>query len=210
MRKKPNKPTEPYGYISFGRDGTVRKGIFQLSHEKDAQESDVMEIFRNGVNNLSSNLNIVSFSKLPESDHDFRLATSKGPIAVQLTELVEQDYTTRISKEQYKSADYPCVIQKGSGEVILAVDPERLRISLKRCVERKLEKHYAKPSSEMLWLVIFCTSPFLAPEYFEGGKLKISAALVEVRRYLGTVNCVFDEIWYTNLQTAPIRIWPDL
>lgn len=210
MKRKHRKPTEPFGYLAFGKNGTVRKHMSQLPDEKEPQEIAVMQRFVEGVSSLRSDLTICSFAPLPEADHDFRLITSKGDVTVQLTELVERDYAKTIAKEEYKIENYQLYIQKEYGAMPLAVDPQRLRTSLKRSIEKKVEKHYAKTSPEVWWLVIFCTSPYVRTEYFESGQPKVSDVLVEAREYLRTVpNCVFDEIWYANPLTRPVRIWPE-
>jgi hypothetical protein len=94
--------------------------------------------------------------------------------------------------------------------MIPCADIHCLQNCLRCAIEWKLEKLYAKSDSETLWLVVFCTSTYLQPEYYEGGRLRVSAALIEARKYLQALpNCVFDEIWYTNLLTRPVRIWPE-
>jgi len=210
MKRKPKKPTEPFGYISFGKNGAVSKHMFELSQEKEEQEIGAVEKFIDGINQLSDYPNVNGFDKLPEADHDFTLDTSAGSITVQLTELVERDYAKPISKQEYNEGKYHDFIQKAPGMTPWAVNTHCLQNYLRRAIERKLEKLYAKPDSDALWLVVFCTSTYLQTEYYEGGRLRVSAALIEARKYLQTLpNCVFDEIWYTNLLTRPVRIWPE-
>ncbi len=38
----PKKPTSPYGYISFSKDGKVQKHISTLSQDKTIQEKQVV------------------------------------------------------------------------------------------------------------------------------------------------------------------------
>jgi hypothetical protein len=210
MKRKPKKPTEPFGYISFGKNGAVSKHIFELSHEKEDQEIGAVERFIGGLNQLSDYPNVNGFDKLPEADHDFTLDTSAGSITVQLTELVERDYAKPISKQEYNEGKCHDFIQKAPGMIPLAADNYWLQNCLRRAIERKLEKFYAKSDSETLWLVVFCTSTYLQTEYYVDGRLRVSAALTEARKYLQTLpNCVFDVIWYTNLLTRPVHIWPE-
>ena len=210
MKRKPKKPTEPFGYISFGKNGAVSKHMSELPQEKEEQEIGAVERFIDGINQLSDCPNVNGFDKLPEADHDFTLDTSAGSITVQLTELVERDYAKPISKQEYNEGKYHDFIQKAPGMIPWAVDAHCLQNCLKRAIERKLDKHYAKSDSETFWLVVFCTSTYLQTEYCEGVKLRVSAALIKARNYLQTLpNCVFDEIWYTNLLTRPVRIWPE-
>jgi len=210
MKSKPQKPTEPLGYMSFGKNGNVSKHMFKLSQEKEEQEIGAIERFIDGINRLSEYPKINGFTKLPEADHDFTLDTAEGPIIVQLTELVERDYARPISRKEYNKGKYRHFIQKAPNTIPWAVDIHSLHTSIKRRIEGKLEKYYAKSDAETLWLVIFCTSTYLQMEYYEGSELRVSSALVKARQYLQSLpNSVFDEIWYTNLLTRPIRIWPE-
>ena len=168
-----------------------------------------MERFIHGLNGHAWHRRVTGYEKLPEADHDFRLDTSEGPITVQLTELVEREYAKPISMNEQRHGKHQHLIQKDLDGTTLAVDIHALRTCLTRAIQRKLDKHYSKPDSETLWLVMFCTSTYLLTEYYDAGQLKVSDALVEARRYLRSLrDCIFDEIWYTNLQTRPIRVWP--
>jgi hypothetical protein len=85
MRKKPRKPTKPYGHIAFSKNGKVRKNMFQLSHDKEEQEEGVIEHFLNDLPTKSNEFNILDYKQLPEADQDFVIHTEKGKIYVQET-----------------------------------------------------------------------------------------------------------------------------
>lgn len=209
MAKKPRKPTDPFGHIAFGKSGSVTKHMSQLSHEKEEQEVGVMEHFITAFNQLSGQVQISSLEQLAEAGHDFVALLNDSRITIQVTELVELDYAKPIPEEEYNKGIYNQYIQKTSGEIPWAVDKILLASSLRRSIEKKIKKNYAKADSEIMWLLVFCTSPYVLTEYVQGGQHMISETLAEARKYLAEVNiCVFDEIWFTNLQTRPVRVWP--
>ena len=209
MSKKPQKPTEPYGYIAFSKNGKVKKQMFQLSHDKEKQEVGVIEHFLKALPAKNPDLNIIGHEQLPESDQDFVLRCNEGEIYVQVTEIVEREYAFPISKAEYNAGRYSHFIQKKSGEIPWAVDIVRRDASIKRAIERKINKHYAKSANQILWLLIFCTSSYLTTEFWEGGKKRMSKSLTSALEYLRTLNqVVFNQIWYTNLLTSPVKIWP--
>lgn len=205
MIKKPQKPTEPYGFISFRKNGKVDKQMFQLSHDKEKQEVGVIEHFLKALSLKNPNLNIIGYDQLPEADQDFVLRCNEEEIYVQVTEIVEREYAFPISKDEYNAGHYSHFIYKKPNEIPWAVDIKRRDESIKRAIERKINKHYAKSANQILWLLIFCTSSYLITELWEGDKKSITSA----HEYLQTLNqVVFDKIWYTNLLTSPVKIWP--
>lgn len=209
MSEKSRKPTEPYGYIAFSKNGKVKKQMFQLSHDKEEQEVGVIEHFLKALPSKDPDLNIIGHEQLPEADQDFVLRCDEGEIYVQVTEIVEREYAFPISKAEYNAGHYSHFIQKKPGEIPWAVDIGRRDASIKRAIERKINKHYAKSANQILWLLIFCTSSCLTTEFWEGGQKRMSKSLTSAHEYLRTLNrMVFDQIWYTNLLTSPVRIWP--
>lgn len=208
-KKKPEKPTEPYGYISFGKDGKVEKKMFMLSKVKEHQERGVIESFSSYFPNDFSEHEIQCIEDLPEADQDFVLKTNLGSISVQLTEIVEREYAFKISIEDYDSGKYNEHIFSAPGEIPLAVDQEKRDDSITAAIKRKVLKNYAKGQSEQLWLVIFSTSLYLTTVFVEGGKTRSSRAYENAVSYIQS-ECIelFDQVWYYNLQTRPVRIWP--
>ena len=183
--------------------------MFQLSHDKEEQEVGVIEHFLKALPSKDSDLNIIGHEQLPEADQDFVLRCDEGEIYVQVTEIVEREYAFPISKAEYNAGHYSHFIQKKPGEIPWAVDIGRRDASIKRAIERKINKHYAKSANQILWLLIFCTSSCLTTEFWEGGQKRMSKSLTSAHEYLRTLNrMVFDQIWYTNLLTSPVRIWP--
>lgn len=210
MRKKPRKPTESYGYIVFSKNGKVNKKMAKLSHDKEKQEVGVIEHFLKTLSKKCSDFNITGYEQLPEADQDFIIHSAESEIYVQVTEIVEREYAFPISKAEYNSGRFSHFIQKKSGEIPWAVDTERRDNSIKKAIERKIEKYYAKSNHQILWLLIFCTSSYIMTEYWEGGKKRQSIALTLARKYLRTLDqIIFNQIWYTNLMTNPVRIWPE-
>jgi hypothetical protein len=70
-------------------------------------------------------------------------------------------------------------------------------------------KKYAKTKHETFWHLIFSTTIYPMTEYCERGISKVSSALTTARDYLRTLDQVtFDQIWYTNLMTRPVQVWP--
>jgi hypothetical protein len=208
-RKKPHKPTQHYGYVAFAKTGRVTKHMFKLSDIKDIQEREVADRFVQQIMTQHPDVNIKGVDALPEADQDFLLHTNHGKITLQVTEIPERDYIFPISEEEYKSRRHRGILVKKNGEIPWAVDESRLDTSIQRAIENKLAKHYAKGTNENLWLLVFSTSPYLTTVYYEEGRRRESMAYQIARDYLaGTTNNPFDEIWYTNLLTRAVRIWP--
>lgn len=208
-KSKPRKPTESFAHIAFGKDGTVRKNMHTLSSEKETQELEAIHFFKEGLGKKSPGLFIQKIGKLPEYGHDFSLDTSNGHVTVQLTELVERAYARPLTAEEDGKCLYKEYIAKEYGAIPWGVDTEQRDAALYRAIEKKIERKYAKELGEQLWLVVFTTSTYYLVEYSEASVLRQSPALLMAREYLQKLQQpVFDEVWFTNLQTVPIRIWP--
>jgi hypothetical protein len=208
-RKKPRKPTQPYGYVAFAKTGRVTKHTFKLSDIKDIQEREVADKFVQQIMTQHPDVKIHGVKALSEADHDFLLHTNHGKITLQVTEIPERDYTFPISEEEYKSGRHKSFLVKKNGKIPWAVDESRRDTSIQRAIENKLAKHYAKGTNENLWLLVFSTSTYLTTVYYEGGSRRESMAYQIARDYVArTTNNPFDEIWYMNLLTRAVRIWP--
>jgi hypothetical protein len=208
MAKKPLKPTEAFGPINFGKDGSVKKQMLRLSSQKEDQEIEALEYFVQGLKDVHLGPVVFKIQKLPENDQDFCLYTSLGLVTVQLTELVERDFSKELSRYEYNSGRYNRFILHPPNRIPWAVDTELRDSALIRLIEKKIDKKYSKANKEILWLVIFTTSSYFLTEYSEGGIQKKSMSLILAQKYLGKLsNCVFDQIWFTNLQTRPVCIW---
>ncbi len=208
-RKQPKKPTSPFGYISFAPDGKVTKHSFQLPDTKEAQEEGVIQSFISRYSSDLDNLTIHDYAQLPEADQDFLLDTSEGDITVQVTELVEREFAFQITKEEYDSGKHSTYLSNGAGQIPLAVDDHKRDMSLTKAIKKKVEKRYSKARDETLWLLIFSTSPSLITVYSQGGETKTSKAYENAVDYVSKQKeCVFDAIWFYNMVSRPVRIWP--
>ena len=181
----PKKPTQPFGTINFSKDGKVRPDIRQLSEDRVEQEKGVIDIIAEHFGRMGHP--ITDIKQLPESDHDFEATCEGNPVIIQLTELVSRDF---------------------HDPVTFLLDTEAEAAALSKVISGKLDKHYAKPKGPGFWLVIFSTYLY-ATEYWQGGVKKISPGLVNVRGLLAERNDnPFDEIWFSDLITNPVRIFP--
>ncbi len=208
MPKKPKKPTEPTGTIQFGKDGKVTSKIFKLPEEKEPQEKRAFEIFAHQYNKLSPEFQIGDFEQLSENDQDFDLTVNGKKVEAQLTELVDRSYTFPPSEDEYLKGDYISYIQKEFGGPLYGVDESGKSTALTDLLRQKIGKNYAKSGGKPLWLVIFTTAVYFL-EGHEGGQFRSFEALTLARHYLASEGRnVFDEIWFTNLITRPVKIWP--
>ena len=205
----PRKPTDPFGHIAFSKNGSVKKVMKKLSENKEQQESGAMNIFLEFMKITRPELKMDIDHKLPEADHDFLLKSTNGPITVQLTELVEGDFIFQKAKGKNNKGEHREYIHNSYGHMLWAVDNELRDSALVRAIETKVKKNYSKGISEILWLVIFSTSSFLQTEWYEGEQRRESKALLAARGYIANLqDFIFDEVWFTNLETKPIKIWP--
>ena len=194
---------------AFSKDGKVRNRMHKLSSKKEQQETDVIENFLEALADSQIDIDIAGYYKLAEADQDFILKTEDGDILLQLTEIVERDYAFPITKSAYNSGKYSQFIHKGNDETPWAIDPHRLETSIKRRIEAKIEKQYAKAESASLWLLVFSTSIYPMTEYCVRGASKASTALITAHAYLRSLDqVIFDQIWYANPMTRPVQLWP--
>jgi hypothetical protein len=209
MKKKmPKKPTRPYGQITFSKDGRVTKQMFRLSDDKLTQEREVIERFANLYNEIDVSNQISEIRQLPEYDHDFSITLGKVKVQVQLAELVERSFISPITEEEVKTKKGEDIALKRSGEALFRIDTEQKNAALANLIKQKLDKNYAKSSDTLIWLVVFTTS-FYCMEYVKGGQLYMSEGLVRAQEYLKGLSWIdFDEVWFTDLRTRPIKVWP--
>lgn len=208
-KKRPRKPTTPYGYIEFPQDGPVEKRMFSLSTHKKKQEKEVVEAFVGNLVNIRKDISVLNIVDLNEADHDFLVRTKTADITVQLTEIPLRDYAIEISAEEYNSGKYRSFYQKEAGGIPLGVDDSRRDSAIQRSIANKLSKNYVKGKTETLWLLIFSTTAYLKTKFWENGAARESVALQNARQFLAnSVKNPFDEIWFFNLLTSPTRIWP--
>lgn len=94
----PKKPTEPFGVIEFGKDGSVRKLPGSLSNVKSYQEAEIGQSFAKGLALVKDEIFDVKMCQ--ENDHDFELTAKNQTIIVQATEIVSREYHEELYKER--------------------------------------------------------------------------------------------------------------
>lgn len=132
-----------------------------------------------------------------------------GAAEVQLTEIVaKREFLTRLTHEQWLdgSHGYSETPIYGPNE-LYGVDQGKRAAILIEMLQRKQKKFYAAPKMP-LWLLIWTTDTVFCPFWVEGGVARHSDAVDGVRAYIESSGAApFSEVWFTNLETRPRRIW---
>lgn len=205
----PKKPTSPFGSISFSKSGKVVKDEKALSSNKEKQEEEVAKSFVSAFNEFRPDTLISRCIQLPENDHDFVLELGEQKVYLQVTELVDRSFTFPMTREEYDSGMWEEAILKEPSEIPWRIDTAKRDAALWELISKKLGKHYAKDPESPLWLLIFTTNSLYLTEYFSQGIQYISQALEQARTTLvKQPKPIFDEVWFTNMITKPVRIWP--
>jgi hypothetical protein len=205
---KPQKPTQPFGYTAFSKTGKVSRVDYRLSSEKELQEKQAIDRFIEVYNICFPDLIITDVQQLPENDHDFNVKIGNKSTIIQLTELVDRTFTFPLTEDEYKHKIWDAYIQKGFGEILWGIDIRKQNDALTDLIKLKLSKNYGANSDEDIWLVIFSTFIYEA-ESSQNGKKIVSEGLKKARQFLEqTDSVVFSKIWYSNLITIPVLIWP--
>jgi hypothetical protein len=205
----PKKPTEPFAYLNFSKSGRVSKHVTQLSDTKSEQEMQVGVRFVEGFNGLGNGRKIAQLRPLAEADQDFSAYVSGVPLQVQLTELVDRSYTFEMTMDEYNAGQFHEAIQKGYGAMPQRIDPELRDDALWVAIAGKLRRRYAAPEAGEFWLVVFTTQALYLTECVEAGVPRVSEALRRARSRLVDYGPLpFTEVWFTNLQNRPVRVWP--
>jgi len=203
------KPTMPYGYLSFSKEGKITKKEFKISNDKATQEREVAEQFVQSFNEKYSTKKITKLEQLPENDHDFLILVNGKETLLQITELVEREYAVPLTEDEYKHGGWSMYLVNESDAIPWGVDEEKLHNSLTKTIKKKIDKHYSKDSGKDLWLLIFTTTQFITTEFIENCETRESNALKRAIEFLkGEEGLVFDEIWFSNLLKNCLRIWP--
>ncbi|RJX36078.1 MAG: hypothetical protein C4525_01850 [Desulfarculus sp.] len=205
----PKKPTEAYGYIAFSKSGKVEKHMDLLSSDKPIQEQQVAEIFIAAYNQAFPETAFDECRPLPENDQDFVLLGPGREIDLQITELVSRAYTFEMTREEYDRCDWKVATQKEYGGIPWRIDTDKRDAALFAQITKKQAKRYARTAGRDLWLLVFTTDGLYETEYYSAGSLRTSAALNFTRDNLKKQTSVgFENIWFTNLQTRPVLVWP--
>jgi len=203
----PKKPTESFGYIAFGKDGSVRKHIETLPANKPEQESEIGRRFAAGLAMLTGQ----SYEAVAcrEDDHDFWLLSSSRRILVQATEIVARDYVRPLGHQDYIDGRHPFTdfVFEGPNK-IFGVDKNAKKNVLANRIKAKIGKHYSKPQIP-LWLLVWTVRADYEAFYVKGGQPCVSSSVRKAREYLANNGPdPFDEVWFHQLNYRPHRIWP--
>ena len=204
----PRKPSHPYGYIAFSKSGKVRKHISRLSDVKQEQEEEVARQFCKYLPRDDEEL--ARFESLPDRGHDFLLHFRGQDIEVQITEIVQREYATPLTTEEYHSdrtrfAHY----YVGEGAQMLGIDVTKRDGMFVQRIEQKRNKHYQRPKNNGLWLCIFASDAHLSPVSYQAGELVKSAPLLNAETYCASEGIApFDQVWVMVLGLRPHRVWP--
>ena len=184
-KRPPKKPTQSFGTINFSKDGKVKPNIRKLPEVKEEQERGAMEIVAEKLQKIGYSL--TDIKQLSEPDQDFEAICNGNPIIIQLTELVSRDFHDSIT---------------------FMLDTETEAAALATSIETKLDRHYSKPTGAEFWLVVYSTFAYLT-EYIQGGEKRRSQGLVNARYLLSRRDDnPFDVIWFSNLVTRPVKVFP--
>lgn len=204
----PKKPTEPFGYIAFGKDGSVRKHIEELPDVKSEQEREVSKRFSTGLTKITG----CQYQVVPceENDHDFWLHSDHLAVQVQATEIVSRDYLIPLSQDEYVNGyhTYSNIVLMAQDQYFGVDIVKKENVLLDR-VKTKLQKYYSNQKAP-LWLLVWTVSSNFRPFWIEGGIQRVSTGVQKTRKFLSEDGTgPFDEIWFLSLNFAPKRIWPE-
>jgi hypothetical protein len=203
----PRKPNQSYGYIAFGKDGTVKKNVSDLSTEKARQEEEVARMFADFLSEIEGQE--VTCDPLPEDGHDFALVLEGGRIEVQLTEVAPAEYQTLVTSKQEEARFTEFV--SGSGGRLYGIDVEKRDRLITERIQMKQDKHYQKPREGGLWLCIFSSDIALIPEVWHSGGSTKAKAIRFAEEYCEKNRAEpFDAVWFQPLGLRPYRIWPPM
>jgi hypothetical protein len=201
------KPTQTFGDIAFSKDGKVTQHLTQLSEHKPTQELEALKNFIKLFNAIYPNRRITFIRQLEERNNDFIIKVDDKEIEIELSELVDRSFTVQMSQEEYDSGKWFHVVQKEYGKLPWRIDPGKRDNALTELIKGKISKGYSKSTIRPLWLIIFATFMY-ETEYSQGGEVNLSPGLLISRSYLQSeTRNIFDEIWFTDLETRPVCVW---
>lgn len=197
-KREHKRPTTPFGFIVFSKDGKVRSEITTLPDTKDAQEIELGRLFVQALYERYGRL-LVDLKQLDERGHDLHAREANSSIEIQVAE-------ARLESLSEVDCTHPDV-------VVIVPRPGR-QLCVKRhdywsivaaAIEGKIKKHYAKLQSSRLFLVVVDmsgSSIFLRPEVLQTAK----EALLREKHS-------FDEVWCMSPTTPPCpsfleQLWP--
>lgn len=197
---RPRKPTDSYGTLVFGKDGRVRRRISKLPDVKEEQEHTAIQMFADLLRQRHGR-HLLEIRQLDEANQDFAATEGGRALDLQLTELVKREFA-----QPHSGAKFP-ILFLPDGQAF-EIDEAAEAEALLKLVQKKIAKGYSRRIGAGLWLVVFSTCPYHL-EYSKDGEDGVTEALARVRSWLERIEgLVFDEVWFTDLQTRPVKVWP--
>jgi hypothetical protein len=206
--KRHEKPTTPFGFVAFSKDGGVDISLSTLPTVKDDQEVEVAQIFAQQLTRLFG-FSVSDPSRLPERGHDASMKINGQSVVLQITEIWQKEFELPPGSPDPGNPKSIGHFSAVSNEAI-QLDSRRMNDSIRCAIKKKLDKHYAPDRDAATWLLIFTTSPHILTETFRDGELVIEEPLQRAREFAAAAHSLdpFSEIWFSNLITRPVRIWP--
>lgn len=210
----PKKPTSPYGYINFGKDGSVEKVDRTLPADKAGQEKEVAARFAHGLS--VSHGQDYRVELLDEAGHDARLIPLREgllPVWLQIAELSFREWSVPLTENDWIEGThgFSAITFLGDGKYC-GIDEARRDHALARVVRGKLAKNYQKPNDAPLWLLVFTVAPGGVHFFWqEGGRARRAPAVDIAHMHLHIEGRgPFEQVWVQAGDSRPERIWPDL
>jgi hypothetical protein len=198
------KPTTPFGFIAFGKDGSIKSHLEKLPCNKRGQETAIAgKLLALSSEQLFPNRK-TSHEPLPENDNDFRIIVDGKPaVLVECTEIVARDYLAAPET----TTEFGIGQRDGS---VQYADVEKIANALTKRLKHKLTKHYAKPKDTEFWLLIWSVTGLpVFGHYWQGGELKSSESVTRCRQFLAVNGAgPFDRVLFFDLLTNPTTVWP--
>ena len=205
----PKKPTEDFGYIAFSKSGRVQKVMHRLPDDKPNQELSVGKLFAEQLSKQYDQQCHVE--PIEERGHDFLLIFSDGKtVEVQATEIAAVEYLTLLNHDEYIEGKTGFQhFEMGANQQMFGIDVAKKENALVRQIQKKIDRHYAKPESRELWLLVWTVRSDFHFQHAADGALHLSDAGMGAVNYLvENGSGVFDQIWFFNLLLRPNCIWP--
>ncbi len=178
-------------------------------NDSETPETGIIEDFLAVVTERKLYTGITGYRKPLEGGQGYMINTREGDISLQVTQIADRDFAFPISRADYKSGRYSHFISKPSEEIPWAVDLNRRDTSIQRLIQAMLQDHEAMSDPIACWLLVFSTSGYPEIECCVRGSSRDSDAVSMARDYLNKCERIaYDQIWYSNLVTLPVRIWP--
>jgi hypothetical protein len=135
----PKKPTEEFGGIAFGKDGSVTSRIERLPDLKAAQERALGVRFSTVIGAV--------YTQLDENDNDFKIALHQKSVIVEATEITSREYLIAVAEDDMDVGNHQ-----------MTDDGKYARIDEDACSQLILDKYLRKEGkyhrTEPLWLLM--------------------------------------------------------